>query len=58
MIVAGGGSSHPIADNSTTEGSARNRRVELYIDVPGVRWDAASLMSMPKPLNLAGGTPQ
>ena len=32
--------------------------IELYIDVPGVRWDAASLMSMPKPLNLPGGTPQ
>jgi catechol 2,3-dioxygenase len=26
--------------------------LELYIDVPGVSWDAASLMSLPKPLNL------
>jgi catechol-2,3-dioxygenase len=26
--------------------------IELYIDVPGVSWDAASLMSMPKPLNI------
>ena len=26
--------------------------IELYIDVPGVSWDAGSLMSMPKPLSL------
>ena len=26
--------------------------IELYVDVPGARWDGASLMSMPKPLNL------
>jgi catechol-2,3-dioxygenase len=26
--------------------------IELYIDVPGVSWDAASLMSTPKPLTL------
>jgi len=26
--------------------------IELYIDVPGVAWDASSLMSAPKPLNL------
>jgi catechol-2,3-dioxygenase len=26
--------------------------IELYIDVPGASWDAASLMSTPKPLNL------
>ena len=26
--------------------------IELYVDVPGARWDGASLMSMSKPLNL------
>jgi catechol-2,3-dioxygenase len=26
--------------------------IELYIDVPGVSWDAASLMARPKPLTL------
>jgi catechol 2,3-dioxygenase len=26
--------------------------IELYVDVPGVSWDAASLMSMPKPLTI------
>ena len=26
--------------------------IELYIDVPGVSWDASSLMTMPKPLSL------
>ena len=26
--------------------------IELYVDVPGARWDGASLMSTPKPLNL------
>jgi len=26
--------------------------IELYVDVPGVAWDASALMSTPKPLNL------
>ena len=26
--------------------------IELYVDVPGVAWDADALMSAPKPLNL------
>ncbi len=26
--------------------------IELYIDVPGARWDGPSLMSVPKPLTL------
>ncbi|HZQ58751.1 MAG TPA: VOC family protein [Acidimicrobiales bacterium] len=26
--------------------------IELYVDVPGASWDAASLMSMPKPLSI------
>ena len=34
MLVEGAGAARPLGDNSTPEGRAENRRVELHIDVP------------------------
>jgi outer membrane protein OmpA-like peptidoglycan-associated protein len=37
MQVAGRGPESPVASNKTTAGRAKNRRVELHIDVPGAQ---------------------
>ena len=37
LQTEGRGSSEPIADNSTPEGRAKNRRVTLYVSRPGPR---------------------
>jgi outer membrane protein OmpA-like peptidoglycan-associated protein len=34
IIVTGYGEAKPVADNSTSDGRSKNRRVELHIDVP------------------------
>ncbi len=35
ITALGMGSTHPVATNATSAGRAKNRRVELHIDMPG-----------------------
>lgn len=41
MIAAGFGESNPVANNTSPEGRVKNRRIELYIDIPESRVPAS-----------------